>query len=320
MLARALSLSAAEARREMEAVEGGGGNGSSIGAVGSSSGYVACGRSLLPDGSLPPDEIDQKLWAGAAGQGWKIKTRAPNLYFIGNINFGGYRYISPEGREMSSRQSVFKSPEGVQDFAEASRRSGEVEVVAVAAESDDYDEEVEVVGEVEEVEEVEEMEEMQAGEAPAVLQLGRASLVEEASRSAKEIAAAARSRHAEAAAAALAAAAEEGEISEDDEESNGRCTERCMIWGCKQQLLQCFGAKRELGSAIGMAEEAHVVCAPCLARWWAAQSQLYAAKGMRAMVRKVCPCCKCELRSTTETRAEPDRFHSTGLLKVASTW
>ena len=93
-----------------------------------------------------------------------------------------------------------------------------------------------------------------------------------------------------------------------------------MIWGCKQQLLQCFGAKRELGSAIGMAEEAHVVCAPCLARWWAAQSQLYAAKGMRAMVRKVCPCCKCELRSTTETRAEPDRFHSTGLLKVASTW
>ena len=181
----------------MEAVEGGGGNGSSIGAVGSSSGYVACGRSLLPDGSLPPDEIDQKLWAGAAGQGWKIKTRAPNLYFIGNINFGGYRYISPEGREMSSRQSVFKSPEGVQDFAEASRRSGEVEVVAVAAESDDYDEEVEVVGEVEEVEEVEEMEEMQAGEAPAVLQLGRASLVEEASRSAKEIAAAARSRQSE---------------------------------------------------------------------------------------------------------------------------
>ena len=130
---------------------------------------------------------------------------------------------------------------------------------------------------------------------------------------AEQIAAAAFAKHAEAAQAALALAAQEG----SDDEDEG---ERCMIWGCKRELLQCYGAKREVGSAVGMADEAHVVCAPCLTRWWEAQNKLLAAKGKSISARKRCPCCRCEIRSTVETRAQPDCFHSTGLMKIPGTW
>ena len=69
----------------------------------------------------------------------------------------------------------------------------------------------------------------------------------------------------------------------------------------------------------GCAESAHVVCATCLSRWWDAQNQLRAAKGQGAVARKVCPCCKVELRSTTEMRNDTERYHM-GLLKVEGTW
>ena len=70
---------------------------------------------------------------------------------------------------------------------------------------------------------------------------------------------------------------------------------------------------------VGCAERAHVLCATCLSRWWDAQNQLRQARGERASARKVCPCCKVELRLTSEMRNDTARYHM-GLLKVEGTW
>jgi len=126
-----------------------------------------------------------------------------------------------------------------------------------------------------------------------------------------------RARHATAIAAALTECAGESESSDDGDAAH-ETKERCMIWGCKRQLLRCFGVKSDVGVAVGCAESAHVLCAACLSRWWAAHNQLRAAKGLDALHRKVCPCCKAELRQTGEMRGDSN-FHM-GLLKVHGTW
>ena len=115
----------------------------------------------------------------------------------------------------------------------------------------------------------------------------------------------------------MIAAAREGDGSGAEDEDDG---EVCMIWGCKKRLLRCFGLKTDVGSAVGCAESAHVICAGCLVRWWEAQNKIHAAAGNSSVnVRKSCPCCRCELRQTGETRADSEHYHM-GLLKVEGTW
>ena len=78
----------------------------------------------------------------------------------------------------------------------------------------------------------------------------------------------------------------------------------------------CLTVSRALA---GCAESAHVLCATCLSRWWDAQNQLREARGQGPVARKVCPCCKVELRSTGEMRNDTQRYYM-GLLKVEGTW
>lgn len=118
-------------------------------------------------------------------------------------------------------------------------------------------------------------------------------------------------------AAALAAAANDEDSSDDDETST---RERCCISGCKRQLLSCSGQKRH-GSAIGCAEEHHLLCAPCLYRWFASEKSLREAGGRHALTgRRTCPVCKSELRAAgSAIRANADSYVM-GLLKVEGTW
>ena len=86
--------------------------------------------------------------------------------------------------------------------------------------------------------------------------------------------------------------------------------------------LRCHGVKKDATSAVGCAESGHVVCAPCLERWWTAHAQLRqrAGAGAAELVRRICPVCKTELRRTGgEMRQETERYHL-GLLKIESSW
>ena len=70
----------------------------------------------------------------------------------------------------------------------------------------------------------------EAGDIPLAMLVGQAALVEQATRSAEEMAAAARAEHAAAAAAVLAG---HGGDSDSDGEGGNGAQERCMIWGAK---------------------------------------------------------------------------------------
>ena len=101
-------------------------------------------------------------------------------------------------------------------------------------------------------------------------------------------AAMAEAHRAAAAKAAMEVAAEEG-----SEEG----AVRCCVLGCKEQLLQCNGLKHA-GCAYGCAESPHVVCAPCLGRWFSSQAALRAEKGLPKQTRRTCPVCQVELRAS----------------------
>ena len=118
--------------------------------------------------------------------------------------------------------------------------------------------------------------------------------------------------------AAVLAALERGGESSGDEEDGGS-TERCMILGCKHQLLQCYGVKSDAMAAVGCAEESHIICTSCLERWAVAQNTNRAAQGLSKLTRKCCPMCKTELRITKDHRDDASLYHM-GLLKVAGTW
>ena len=84
---------------------------------------------------------------------------------------------------------------------------------------------------------------------------------------------------------------------------------RCQLLGCSQSLLQCNG---------------HVLCAPCLTKWFPSQAGLREdANELREDAngrnnnsnRRLCPVCKVELR---EVRGDT-RFQY-GLLKIRETW
>ena len=75
---------------------------------------------------------------------------------------------------------------------------------------------------------------------------------------------------------------------------------RCQLNGCSQSLLQCNG---------------HVLCAPCLTKWFPSQTELREDANELPNHRRLCPVCKVELR---EVRGDA-RFQY-GLLKIPETW
>jgi len=304
MLARAMSLSvrAAEARGEIQTVEsgragsgGGGGGLSSSGRGGSHRGGSQGGRMQLlqADGSLPAERADHKLWAGASEQGWKVRPKSIRRYLERATSRPHLLFTSPSGTRFTSRHDALMSAEAQSErmcaTASAYEEGGGEERAAMAVEAESDDEEEEGTES-----------EVVAGS------LLYDTLQFEATKAS----------HATFVAATLAGHGGESDSSDDDEGVEPK--ERCMIWGCKRQLLRCFGVKTEIGSSVGCAESAHVLCAACLVRWWAAQNQLRVAKGLEPLHRKVCPCCKSELRLTGEMRGDV-RFHM-GLLKVPGTW
>ena len=113
-----------------------------------------------------------------------------------------------------------------------------------------------------------------------------------------------------AAKAAAEAAGEEGE---------GEGPVRCCILGCTEQLLRCNGLKHA-GRAVGCAESWHVLCAPCLGRWYSSQAALRDEFGLPKQTRRSCPVCQAELRAAgSEIRGVADQY-AMGLQKVAGTW
>ena len=128
--------------------------------------------------------------------------------------------------------------------------------------------------------------------------------------------AAAAASKAHAAAAAAAAAAALNDASSDEDEIT---RERCCISYCKTQLLRCHGHK-QAGDSVGCAESSHVLCAPCLDRWFASQRLLREESGLLPLRRRMCPVCKSELRAVgADLRADASRY-AMGLLKVEGTW
>ena len=93
-----------------------------------------------------------------------------------------------------------------------------------------------------------------------------------------------------------------------------------MIYGCTKQLLLCHGQKG-LGQLIGCAEQAHILCMPCLSRWFGCAQKLRAQNGLNSISRRCCPVCRCELRAAgTELRASgADKFWM-GLRKIEESW
>ena len=104
-----------------------------------------------------------------------------------------------------------------------------------------------------------------------------------------------------------------------DEEGPGGGFARCCILGCTEQLLQCNGLKHA-GRAVGCAESWHVLCAPCLGRWYSSQAALRDEFGLPKQTRRSCPVCQAELRAAgSEIRGVADQY-AMGLQKVAGTW
>jgi hypothetical protein len=103
------------------------------------------------------------------------------------------------------------------------------------------------------------------------------------------------------------------------EEVSGEGMARCCILGCTENLLQCRGQKH-VGCAVGSAESWHVLCAPCLGRWFSSQAALRDESGLSKQTRRTCPVCQAELRTTgSEMRGVADQY-AMGLQKVAGTW
>ena len=104
-----------------------------------------------------------------------------------------------------------------------------------------------------------------------------------------------------------------------DEEGPGGGFARCCILGCTEQLLQCNGLKHA-GCAVGRAESWHVLCAPCLGRWYTSQAGLRDEFGLLKQTRRTCPVCQAELRTTgSEMRGVAGQY-AMGSQKVAGTW
>ena len=106
---------------------------------------------------------------------------------------------------------------------------------------------------------------------------------------------------------------------EEDDESEGEGEDRCLIFGCRRLLLRCHGQK-DTGSAVGCAETSHVICRPCLDRWFKSQTELRAGNGLNAVHRRSCPVCQSELRQASGAVREEANKYWLGLRKVEHTW
>ena len=107
----------------------------------------------------------------------------------------------------------------------------------------------------------------------------------------------------------------------DDDDNMGagmvRDGRRCCIAGCREQLLLCSGGRSTGSEAESTVPGPHVICAPCLTRWWSSQRSLRPDGG--ALIRRSCPVCKCELRRASGDVRNSDSY-AMGLLKVQDTW
>ena len=78
-------------------------------------------------------------------------------------------------------------------------------------------------------------------------------------------------------------------------------------------------AQRCRGVKACVQETAHVVCKPCLERWFRAQQDLRSEKGLGLGGRRSCPVCRCELRTAAGAVRGEAQF-AMGLRKVEGTW
>ena len=91
----------------------------------------------------------------------------------------------------------------------------------------------------------------------------------------------------------------------------------CLVLGCRTRLLACFGERQDVGSEQGCADEAHIICEPCLRHWFLAQNELRKDKGLPPLVRHYCPVCRTVLR---EASGRGSTEFCMGLRKVAGTF
>ena len=105
----------------------------------------------------------------------------------------------------------------------------------------------------------------------------------------------------------------------DEQRRDGQRRERCLLFGCKTKLLRCSGVK-VIGSPIGCAKNGHVLCAPCLDRWFSAQNSLREDSGLLPLARRSCPVCKTELRGTGGECRGDARHYFLGLQKLEWSW
>ena len=105
----------------------------------------------------------------------------------------------------------------------------------------------------------------------------------------------------------------------EEQRRDGQRRERCLLFGCKTKLLRCSGVK-VVGSPVGCAKNGHVLCAPCLDRWFSAQNSLREDSGLLPLTRRSCPVCKTELRGAGgEVRCDARQYFM-GLQKVEWSW
>ena len=109
----------------------------------------------------------------------------------------------------------------------------------------------------------------------------------------------------------------ESDTDEDGAQIEGG--ERCVVLGCKKQLLLCHGAK-SAGQVVGCAENSHTICASCLERWFTSQNQLRQLAGLQPLNRRACPVCQSKLQTAhSEVRGDADKY-MLGLEKLVWSW
>lgn len=106
------------------------------------------------------------------------------------------------------------------------------------------------------------------------------------------------------------------ELEEADEANEG---EQCVIFGCRRQLVRCYGEKKA-GSAVGCGEAGHVLCMPCLERWFKKKNELRHKHALGALRRRCCPVCQVELRTTSSAMRKDAERYVLGLEKLDWSW
>eukprot|EP00966_Prymnesium_polylepis_P070616 1641075-Prymnesium_polylepis.1 len=96
-------------------------------------------------------------------------------------------------------------------------------------------------------------------------------------------------------------------------------SERCLINGCHKQLLLCHGQKPVGSSTAGCAASGHLICYPCLNRWFDAQRVLREGAGLQPLYRCECPICRTALQAVRNISGNGASY-AMGLRKLEATW